>query len=335
MGAPEVKELKRYHTQMIRNVLLKEDGLTVREIATKTGLSIVTVGALLQRMSACGELSPPRQQPSECGRPACLYSYDLSSSYALILNGFHMGAVSSGITVQVVDLKGRIVHNDRHVVRHVDIEAFDVIIDGLLGQFPSIKTLGFVLPGEEYGGVVTCGDFEALNGISFTTHMEERYGLPVYFDNDVNAAVRGFCARRRLQETSVVYLYFPDGFPPGAGVFLNGDVYGGATNFAGELNFLPFDIDWGHPSETALLDYLHKLATTVCCLYNPAVLVLNGRAITRTVLQEVHAHCAGTIPSACVPELVLSEDILWDITEGAISGVLGLLNRPETFCKEV
>lgn len=333
--APEAKELKLYHMQMVRNLLLKEDCLTVRTIAHKTGLSIVTVGVLLQQMSSYGELLPPQQLPSEGGRPAYSYSYDLTSAYALILNGFHAGTASSCITVQIVDLKGSIIHNDRHIVQNVNAGVFDDIIDGMLEKFPAIRTLGFVLPGEEFGGVVTCGDFEALNGTAFSSGMEERYGLPVYFDNDVNAAVRGFCARRGVQEMSVVYLYFPDGFPPGAGVFLNGDVYSGATNFAGELNFLPFDIDWTHPSDKDLLEYLYKLVPTICCLYNPVALALNGRMVTQSVLQEVRSYCADMLPAACIPEFSLSEDILWDITEGAISGVLGLLNRSETFCKDV
>ncbi len=333
-GTPDTKDLRQHHMQMIRNLLLREDSLTVKAISQKIGLSIVTVGALLQQMSSYGELLPARRLPSEGGRPAYCYSYDLSFAYALVLNAFHVAHGMNNITIQVVNLKGRIIHNDRRVVQDVDIEVFDTIIDDMLVRFPAIRTLGFVLPGEEFRGVVTCGDFEALNGIPFSEHMMERYGLPVYFDNDVNAAVQGFCAKQHMFDSSVVYLFFPEGFPPGGGVFLKGEVYSGASNFVGEFGFLPFDIDWKHVGKKTFREYLHILVPTICCLYNPDILVLNGNLVDKDCVGELNEHCAKILPPSSIPEFAISADFLWDISEGAISGVLGLLNRPETFCKE-
>lgn len=328
------KYLRQQHLQLLRSQLLAQRRLTTKELAASTGLSIVTVGTLLQRMATTGELLDPVLVPSDGGRPAYRYSYNAEYIHGLILNGYHVGRERNVISAKIINLKGEVVHSQIFNVPQVELATFDKIVDELLQRFPRIKSLGFVLPGAEYGGVVTYGDYESLNGVAFSGHMEERYHIPVCIDNDVNAAVRGYCAKHNLKDTSVAYMFFPDKFPPGLGLFLHGDVYTGATGFIGEVSFLPFDINWVEPPPGSFLWYLKRLAITICCMQNPDLIVLNGKLVDETYPELLREYLATLIPTYCIPKIIVSTDFYDDMDVGSKTGVLQLLNRSEAFEKE-
>lgn len=48
------------------------------------------------------------------------------------------------------------------------------------------------MPGEEYNEVLVFNDYAKLTGTRFSEHYRNKYGLPVTFENDVNAAVVGY-----------------------------------------------------------------------------------------------------------------------------------------------
>src|SRR5207249_5761607 len=96
---------------------------------------------------------------------------------------------------------------------------------------------------------VCIGD-EALNvpelgGLPLATMLRERFGLPAFVDNDVNALALGelfFGAGRGVG--SLVVLAPGTGF--GAGVVLDGRLVRGALGFAGEFGHAPVKFD-GRP----------------------------------------------------------------------------------------
>jgi len=46
----------------------------------------------------------------------------------------------------------------------------------------------------------------------------------VIFENDVNAASVGYCKRNQNEsDTALIYLYFPQKYPPGGGIYINGN----------------------------------------------------------------------------------------------------------------
>lgn len=115
----------------------------------------------------------------------------------------------------------------------------------LLDQYPQIQDICFGIPGAEADRQLVIIDYKNMKGQSLSDHIRTKFKLPVRVENDINAAVMGFCHRHQLpNDQCVVGLNFPDKYPTGAGIFLNGHIHRGSKGLAGEIRYLPFGIDW-------------------------------------------------------------------------------------------
>ena len=69
--------------------------------------------------------------------------------------------------------------------------------------------------------------------------------MPVLYENDVNATVCGYYGYHKAEGIqTVVGLYYPQVYAPGAGTMINGEIYKGGMNFAGEIGWLPLHPAW-------------------------------------------------------------------------------------------
>ena len=61
---------------------------------------------------------------------------------------------------------------------------------------------------------------------------------------------------------SIVGIYMPSKYPPGSSICLNGKILKGKNNLAGEIKYLPCDIDW---SKLPLLEKRYGKLFIKCC----------------------------------------------------------------------
>lgn len=220
--------IREVNMNLVRQVLKEHGQATKRQIAGVSGLSVVTVGTVLQLLEAQNEVLAGAQVSSSGGRPAQQYIYNDEYALALILFTHEEQDVIY-IHRTVVTLTGRTLFEDNTAVSGVDLAAFEAVIDSSLQMYPLIQAIGLGLPGAEVEGLMVVSDYKALRGVPVAEHFRQRYGKPVVIENDVNAAVIGYCRRMKEETASVVYLYFPDRFAPGAGIFIGGKLYKGET----------------------------------------------------------------------------------------------------------
>jgi glucokinase len=150
----------------------------------------------------------------------------------------------------VVDLSGRTlaernipVHNTKNkesykvVVSLIDeMLAFavkqDKIIRGISVGVPGITTSG-------EGKVVYAPSLEWRN-LPLQTMLEKKYGMPVVIENDVNMAALGeMWFGHGRNRSNVVLISIGTGL--GAGLIVDGCIYRGANEAAGELGYIIFD----------------------------------------------------------------------------------------------
>ena len=62
--------VKQTNVELVRSVLRRRKTATRAEVASDTGLSVVTSGTILNEMLASGELLPDKMEESNGGRPA-------------------------------------------------------------------------------------------------------------------------------------------------------------------------------------------------------------------------------------------------------------------------
>lgn len=322
--------IREVNSNLVRQVLKERGQATKREIAESCGLSVVTVGTVLQSLEEQNEVLPGGLLSSSGGRPAQQYIYNDEYALALILFT-HEEREAIYIHRTVVTLTGRKLLGDSVEVPRVDLAALESVIERSMQSYPSIQAIGLGLPGAEADGTLAASDYEALRGVKVAEHFRERYGKPVVIENDVNAAVIGYCRRMKEESASVVYLYFPDRFPPGAGIFIGGKLYKGSRGFAGEVAGLPLGIPWGDAglmsSFDALTDAIARLGIAVSSVLNPDIVVLYGSFLGGEHLEAVRHLCRIRLPEPAVPKMCLSEDFAADYIQGMIVQTLGTLEQ--------
>jgi predicted NBD/HSP70 family sugar kinase len=101
--------------------------------------------------------------------------------------------------------------------------------------FASVGTPGIVDPAT--GIIRLIPSMPGLTGDILARRMKDALGCPIYLDNDVKLATQGERWRgAERREDSLVMVHW--GERVGAGIVLNGELYRGASNDAGDVGFL-------------------------------------------------------------------------------------------------
>lgn len=321
--------MKEININLVRRALKARYEATKQQIAEATGLSVVTVGTVLQKLIESNMAFEVGVVASMGGRPAQLFRFNADHAHVLVLftreqNGMDM------LYVRVANLNGDCVYTVDAPLDEINLHTFEPYIEAALQEHASIRAIGFGLPGIELDGHIVGGDYPALTGTAFLTHYQERYQLPVVIENDVNAACVGYVRQHQIEsDAAALYLYFPQKYPPGGGIYINDQLYKGYSNYAGEVSGIPLGIDWQDPtlyqSSARACEAIATLIQAVSLLLNPRYVILYGAFLTDAHLQEIQRRCAERQPVKTVPQLNLADDFTRDYQQGIIEQALALL----------
>lgn len=281
---------RRINMRKLRHVLMGRQKATKPELAQITGLSVVTVSALITRMLEWGEVTEEGTVPSNGGRPSAQYAYHYGFCRAVIVCA-HQERGKTVLRTFVADLGGKRLWERREVKEEIAIDSFDEAIDEAVRLFPDALLIAFGLPGEACQDEVSICDFQALTGTEFLSRIRERYQLPVLFENDINAMVYGFGQRTGHSPFEpLAGIYFPGNYRPGAGILIGGRLFYGTEHFAGEIGELPVPVPWeelDYGNGKQVEEQLTALLLTVCCLIAPKEIVLYGEFITDALAERL------------------------------------------------
>ncbi|MFG1495169.1 ROK family protein [Saccharospirillum sp. HFRX-1] len=320
------QDVKQLNARLVRNALRQQRCATVRELAGQTGLSTVTVGSVLKAQLEQGQVFEDEPLASSGGRPSRRYCFN--ERHQLVLIAFSREVEGEdALCVRILDLYGQSVAAFDHPLLSPTPEALEQIIAEHLADYPAVAAIGFGLPGVEYEGAIVTLDYAAFIGVPLVARFEQRFGLPVLFENDVNAAVLG---RGQLADAppSEVYLYFPRKYGPGAGIRIDGELVKGRNHFAGELNLLPLDISWEALADAADDAFVEATAKVVLCLtaiLNPDSMVLYREDFSAAGLAQIEQKCRARLPQNITPQLSLSKDFSADYQTGLATLTLNLV----------
>ena len=241
-------------TQFMREVnaaavvrrLRTEPNMSVSALAKAVGLSRQAVTRSLNALAAEGlvEFGSLDRDSTRAGRPAQLVRFRAEAGHVL---GLSIGP--QDLRVAVADLAGTVIAGE--VVQLAsgldDMEAVEALLSAIertlesagvtTGDvwFASAGTPGIVDPAT--GVVKLIPSMPGLAGDVLARRLKESLGCPVYVDNDVKLATQGERWRgAERREDSLVMVHW--GERVGAGIVLNGELYRGASNDAGDVGFL-------------------------------------------------------------------------------------------------
>ncbi|APU13837.1 MULTISPECIES: ROK family transcriptional regulator [Actinoalloteichus] len=250
-GGANLPLVGTYNRGVVLEGIRSSGAISRVELTALTGLTAPTVSNIVRRLIDDGLVVEAGQGRSTGGKRRTLLTLNPTACYAV---GVRIDL--QGTTYVVIDLAGRVVARARHgesstapreIIRNIAGQAV-----GLLGSCGIDKArvvgVGVAAPGpidHERGMILDPPNMTHWHDVALRDELAEALGLPVMIDNDATAAAVGEhwlgCAGTARNFASI---YMETGI--GAGVFIDGQVYRGATSNVGELGHISLNVngDW-------------------------------------------------------------------------------------------
>ncbi|MFC9708500.1 ROK family protein [Paenibacillus sp. NPDC056933] len=309
--------MKEININHVRQVMKRVETATKPQLASLTKLSVVTVNSLVKELCDLGELFEDETVPSNGGRPALTYRYNYDFSLALVMY-INEKQGQDLITATVINLEDHMVFREEYTMPTFDQKQFYEIIGNVLTQHASIKVIGIGIPGQTVNGEITVSSHQQLKGIRMIEDLEAQFGLPVMVENDVNAAISGYCARQELEEEHcVIGIYFPTHYPPGMGIYLDGKVIKGKLGMAGEVKYLPMGVDWYSLVEKELfIETVCKMIQTVNAILAPDKVVIYQNMVDKDSVVQAWQMNQAELSMPSYPDVILIDSFREDFEAG-------------------
>ncbi|MEF2246621.1 MULTISPECIES: ROK family transcriptional regulator [unclassified Paenibacillus] len=326
------QETKASIMRSMRKLLLGQGSGTKAELSEKLQISFPTISKFLTLMERSGEVSLAGLDESSGGRRAKRYVYNANYRLGLaiflekhethytIFNGFG-DQMGQGRTNSVLQEEASSLVN---------------LIRDIMDSYPSIQSVAIGVPGAvNEGKIFYMPAYEQYDNLHLKQYIEEQIGVPAVVENDMNAAVLGYIARRKLQEmASIIYLYLGQN-GPGAGVAVNGQIVRGKSFFSGEVSFIPqYDyknflqaLNDERDADAAVkhIDPISRLVAAITAILNPDYFVFCEEEVNSHLISEIIAHSAAYVPKEHLPELSASDwksDYLYGLQSLGLNALL-------------
>ncbi len=219
------------------------------ELIARTGLGRAIVARRVEDLIERGLVAEGVPGPSTGGRPARQLTFRGDAGHVLVAD---LGATS--IDVAVTDLEGRILGHHDEPARIEDgpercLERVDVLFDALLRTTEAIPGrlwgVGIGVPGPvEFGSgrPISPPIMPGWDGYPIRERFVERYGAPVWVDNDVNVLALGeWRSGVAAGHDNVIVIKIGTGV--GAGIISGGRLHRGAQGSAGDVGHIQISED--------------------------------------------------------------------------------------------
>lgn len=235
---------RQVNRSAVLDLIRRHGPITRPAIAVQLGLSLPTVMKIADNLMSENLIASSGPADSTGGRPAEMLSFN-GDRFSLI--GVDLGGTKS--YGAITNLAGQILyevyaeHSKRPDESHLDrLCAFiDQLIAALGSDLPPIWGIGVGVPGVTLrpDGIIVGSASLGWRNLPLQQILSERYNVRVVVDNDVNLAALGeweFGVGKGAQ--SLVYITIGTGI--GAGIVVDGQIYRGFNQAAGEIgHFVP------------------------------------------------------------------------------------------------
>lgn len=309
--------IKEINLNNVRQVMKRVETATKPQLASLTKLSVVTVNSLVKELHGLGEIFEDETVPSNGGRPALTYRYNYDFSLAIVIYMKEKQGQEL-VSATVVNLEDHILLKEEYLMPVFDWQHFYEIIGHFLTLYPSIKVIGIGIPGQAVNGEITVSGHQELMGVRMIEEIESQFGLSVMVENDINAAISGYCAKQDLDdEQCVLGMYFPTKYPPGMGIYLDGKIFKGKNGMAGEIKFLSMDMDWYRElAKETFVGSVCQIIQNVNAVLAPDKIVIYQDMVEADTWNPAWESYQIRQPMPSYPEVILQETFQQDFEAG-------------------
>lgn len=310
--------MKHLNKNMIREILLEKKEATKPQLAKYTGLSVVTINSLMRELVASQEVYETKEAISSGGRPALIYRYNEMYKLAMTI-GMLVHDNKELVFIEVHDLNKTTIASTAVYMEELTAEKLKRCMHTFIDKYPAISLITIGIPGVEKNGKFMVMDYELYQVDGFFQNLEELFQLPVIYENDINAALIGYCHNEQVAyEDCVAGLYIPGKYPPGSGIYMKHDIYKGFHGLAGEISYMPLGIEWEQASydndEGKII--VEKLILSISCMYDPRLLLLYCDITDMDTMQSWIDEIKMNKYRIVLPEIKLMQDMQKDFAQG-------------------
>ncbi|MCI6699572.1 MAG: ROK family protein [Lachnospiraceae bacterium] len=313
--------VKIHNKTLIKEIVWKRGPLSKPEIAEISSLSLPTVSKIVNELST-DHLFIEHQLLQAQGVGRKPKTYTINEEYQLNVEMYfqhdHWRCCTSNMIGKIV--------NDVQLPALADTTdmQYQLLEDGIrdaMKNVPNVMGIGVGVPGvvSQDGIVSNIPQLEELEGLNLVEKLHEKFDCPIYVENDVKLMTIGYHNNKLENHDNIVFLYIGSGI--GAGILIDGHLYKGSTNFAGEFGYIVTDVDSGHSMEEQLTrleasaepekareDLLKTVAVALnncICFFNPEAVVLSSPLIYEEDLPRLRKVIAKHITPSDIPSILL------------------------------
>lgn len=321
-------KLKQVNTSLLRQAMRDGGAHSKNELARKTGLSFPTVSRIIDELAETGEIQERGAAVSTGGR--CAQQYALDPAFRLFLC---LRLEKRTLSWFVSDLAGQRLAAERIECRDGVLQTLGTLLTRVRARYPRLAAASFGLSGTLQQGTVTeMFGYPELRGVSLDAFLKEQFDLPAIVLRDMQAVVLGHIARSRQKPRAVVCIYLGD-TGIGSSLALDGKVWSGATEFAGELHYLPIknNLEYAksHFAGADMVAYYMQVIRAYAALINPDRVVLYDNALIDGKLDRIRRACEQTLPRQAVPAIERSDGFEEDYNAGLLALARSLTEETE------
>jgi len=304
----ENNSLRLMNLKKIKDHMRRNGEVSKSIIARDTNLSFPTVTRLLEELCATGEILKVGQGNSTGGRCAAVYRMNYSFSLCLLIQ-----IEGDIIKYDIKDLNNNIIEANQLKFENELLNILDQLIIEIKKRYPKLKVVVIGIAAMVSNGrVEESVGFPELRGSNISSHFKNLTEIPVIIENDMNLVMMGQCHAGKTPMVSTVGIYLgKQGF--GAGMVINGQLWKGSSDFAGELIFLPFIPQKKIISENDvdivdMIVYYTNLIIMYTVTINPQQIVLYDNNYIHGKLDEIHKQCYTYLPIEVIPYIEVSDN---------------------------
>lgn len=228
---------------LVRNTIRKLGPIARYEVAKETGLTPPTVTVIVNELMASGIVREVGHAESSGGRRPVLLELNPTAAYI-----FAVRLQRGGMVTALFDLANNLL-NQHCQALNTDLpddvveaigNSFDWLLDNTRVNREDIIWCGVATPGliDSHRGVVERSSNLNWEKVPLGAMVSKRlYGIPVYVENISNAAAwaeKEYGRGRGCRD--LIYLNLSIGV--GAGIIIDGEIYGGVKGYAGEIGHM-------------------------------------------------------------------------------------------------
>ncbi len=301
-------KLKRENTAPLRQAM-QNGSAGKNDLARLTHLSFPTVSRIVDEMVERGEAQEIGTAASTGGR--CAMQYRLFLCLRLEQDTLHWF---------VCDLDGTPLEQEQQTCSGDVRELLDTLLMRVRARYPRLAAVVLGFAGTMHNGIVTESfGYPELRGVSLSAYLRDKTGLPCMAARDMQVVAAGYAAQYTPTPKAVVCIYIGK-LGAGAGIVLDGKVWGGAAGFAGELHYLPIkhnlEYAQNHFAGADMSDYFTKVICGCAALINPDRVVLYADSRLTDKVSQIRESCAQALPEQAMPVIELSRSFEQDYTRG-------------------